>query len=71
MSIALAGMLVMFSGIFVVMMVILEVLPWLNDTTKVVFIAIGLTFVVTGAVIRFKALKSEMKQQKELEHRRK
>lgn len=71
MSIALAGMLVMFSGIFVVMMVILEVLPWLNDMTKVAFIVIGLTFVVAGAVIRFKALKSEMKQQKELEHRRK
>lgn len=64
MSISLAGMLVMFSGIFVVMMVILEVLPWLNDTTKVVFIGIGLVFVVTGATIRYKGLKSEMKNGK-------
>ena len=64
MSISLAGMLVMFSGIFVVLMVILEILPGLNDVTKVTFIAIGLFFVVTGAIIRYKGLKSEMQQKK-------
>lgn len=63
MSISLAGMLVMFSGIFVVLMVIFEVLPWLNDATKIVFIGIGLSFVLTGAIVRYKGLKSEMKQQ--------
>lgn len=64
MSISLAGMLVMFSGIFVVMMVILEIMPWLNDATKVTFLAIGLVFVVAGAIIRYKGLKSEMKNMK-------
>lgn len=52
----------MFSGIFVVMMVILEIMPWLNDATKVTFLAIGLVFVVTGAIIRYKGMKADIKQ---------
>lgn len=61
MSIVTAGLLVSFSGIFVVCLGLFDVIPNSNQTLNYIFIGIGWIFILIGIVIRIVGMKMEKK----------
>ncbi|WP_413363572.1 hypothetical protein [Lysinibacillus sp. 3P01SB] len=71
MSIVMAGVLISFSGMAVIAAVIFGILPADNQTMQLAFLAIGWVFVLIGAIIRYKGLKMERKQDQAKEQQKK
>ena len=63
MSLVMAGLLVSFSGMVVVVIAIFGIVPD-NQSLKYAFMVIGWVFIIIGLIIRYKGLKIERQQKK-------
>ena len=63
MSIVMAGLLVSISGMAVVAVTILGIIPPENKPLQLAFIGIGWVFIIIGMIIRWKGMKIERAQE--------